>query len=192
MAGLARQPRGGRHRRLRGLCAAREGPEFYRRRRARHGRIEPRSGSAGGNLSEEGRLPETARARFHRSGAGAVDGSLRRHRKDAVHRLQQIRRHHRAERDEGLLLRPRLKGDRQGQGGPSLHRGDRSRLVAGEGRDQTGLCAHLPWRADHRRALFRAVAVRPRAGGDRRHRCARADHACAVDGALLRPRRAAA
>ena len=108
------------------------------------------------------------------------------HRQDAVHRLQQIRRHHRAERDEGLLLRPRLKSDRQGQGGPSLYRGDRSRLVAGEGRDQTGLCAHLPWRAHHRRALFRAVAVRPRACRYRRHRCPQPDYPCAVDGALLR------
>ena len=47
MAGLAQQRRGGRYRRLRGLCAAREGTEFHRRRGARHGRIEPRSGSAG-------------------------------------------------------------------------------------------------------------------------------------------------
>ena len=37
--------------------------------------------------------------------------------------------------------------DRRRQGRPSLHCGHRSRLVAGEGRDQAGLCAHLPRRA---------------------------------------------
>ena len=111
---------------------------------------------------------------------------------DAVHRLQQVRRHHRAERDEGLFLRAVVQGDRRGQGRPSLHRRDRSRLVAGEGRDQTGLCAHLPRRSRDRRALFRAVAVRPGAGGDRRHRRAEPDPAYAVDGALLRRGRAAA
>ena len=115
-----------------------------------------------------------------------------RSRQHAVHRLQQIRRHHRAERDEGLFLRSRLQDHRQGQGRPSLHRGHRSRLVAGEGRDQAGLCPHLPWRSHHRRTLFRAVAVRAGAGGCRRHRCPQPDHACARDGALLRRRRAAA
>ena len=52
MAGLAQQRRGCRYRRLRGLCAAREGTELHRRRGARHGRIEPRSGSAGGDVRE--------------------------------------------------------------------------------------------------------------------------------------------
>ena len=75
MAGLAEQPGRGRHRRLRGLCRAREGTEIHRRRRARHGRIEPRSGSAGGDLCEEVRLSETACAGLDRSGAGARDGS---------------------------------------------------------------------------------------------------------------------
>ena len=55
----------------------REGPEILRRRRARHGRIEPRAGGAGGDVRQEGRLPEAARARFHRSGAGAGDGEAR-------------------------------------------------------------------------------------------------------------------
>ena len=110
----------------------------------------------------------------------------------AVHRLQQIRRHHRAERDEGLFLRPRRRGHRRRQGRPSLHRGDRSRLVAGEGRDQTGFCPHLPRRSHHRRTLFRAVAVRAGAGRRRRHRCPHPDQAYACDGALLRAGRAAA
>ena len=174
MAGLAQQRGCCRRRRLRGFCAAREGTELHRRRGARHGRIEPRSRSAGGNLCQEIRLSETARARLHRSGAGPRDGGGDRYCQNPVHRLQQIRRHHRAERDEGLFLRSRLQGDRRRQGRASLHRGDRSRLVAGEGRDQAGLCAHLPRRSHHRRALFRAVAVRPGAGRGRRHRCQRA------------------
>ncbi len=37
-----------------------EGTEFQRRRGARHGRIEPRAGSAGGDLCEEARLSQTA------------------------------------------------------------------------------------------------------------------------------------
>ena len=183
---------GRRRRRLRGFCPAREGTEFQRCRGARHGRIEPRAGSAGGDVRQEVRLPETARARFHRSRAGARDGGFGRSRQHAVHRLQQIRRHHRAERDEGLFLRSRLQDHRRGQGRPSLHRGDRSRLVAGEGRDQAGLCAHLPWRSHDRRTLLRAVAVRTGAGGRRRHRRSQPDHARARDGALLRRRRAAA
>ena len=134
MAGLAEQPGQGRCRRLRGFRAAREGTKIHRRRRARHGRLEPRPRSAGGDVRQEVRLPETACARLHRSGAGARDGSQCRSRQDAVHRLQQVRRHHRAERDEGLFLRPRRQGDRRRQGRPPLHRGDRSRLVAGEGR----------------------------------------------------------
>ena len=56
------------------------------------------------------------------------------------------------------------------QGRAPLHRGDRSRLVAGEGRDQTRLCPHLPRRSHHRRTLLRAVAVRAGAGRHRRHR----------------------
>ena len=66
-----------RRRRLRGFCRAREGTELHRRRRARHGRIEPRPGSAGGDLRQEVRLPETARARLHRPGAGARDGEAK-------------------------------------------------------------------------------------------------------------------
>ena len=54
-----------------------KGQKFHRRRRARHGRIEPRAGSAGGNLRAEARLPETARAGLHRSGAGPRDGEPR-------------------------------------------------------------------------------------------------------------------
>ena len=141
---------------------------------------------------QEVRLSEAARARLHRPRAGTGDGGRRRSRAHPVHRLQQIRRHHRAERDEGLFLRSRRQDHRQGQGRASLHRGHRSRLVAGEGRDQAGLCADFPRRSRDRRALFRAVAIRAGAGRNRRHRRQEPDRAYAGDGALLRPRRAAA
>ena len=192
MAGLAHQRSRCRYRRLRGFRRTREGAEIHRCRGARHGRIEPRARSACRNLRQEERLPEAARARLHRSRPGARDGERRRYRQDAVHRLLQIRRHHRAERDEGLFLRSRRQGDRQGQGRPPLHRYHRFRLIAGEGRDQTGFCPRLPWRADHRRALFGALAVWSGAGRRGRHRCAQADRQCPAHGALLRRGRAAA
>ena len=84
------------------------------------------------------------------------------------------------------------RSHRRREGRPPIHRGDRSRLVAGEGRDQTGLCPHLPRRPHHRRTLFRAVAVRAGAGRGRRHRPSHAAEAYARDGALLRTGRAAA
>ena len=143
-------------------------------------------------FAEEIRLPEAACARFHRSRAGARDGGYGRSRPHAVHRLQQIRRHHRAERDEGLFLRSRLQNHRQGQGRASFHRRHRSRLVAAESCDQAGLCPHLLRRSYDRRPLLRAVAVRTGAGGRRRYRRSQPDHARACDGALLRRRRAAA
>ena len=100
-----------------------------------------------------------------RAMAGAVN-----HGKDAVHRLQQVRRHHRAECDEGLFLRRGERSDRRRQGRRAFRGGDRSRFVAGEGREGTGLCAHLPWRPDHRRPLFGIVAVRAGAGRRGRRR----------------------
>ena len=100
---------GGRYRRLRGFRAPGEGTELHRCRRARHGRIEPRAGGAGADLRQAARLPETACAGFHRSGAGPRHAGLDQPRRHAVHRLQQVRRHHRAERDEGLFLRARRR-----------------------------------------------------------------------------------
>ena len=120
------------------------------------------------------------------------DGSQRRSCQDAVHRLQQIRRHHRAERDEGLFLRPRRQDDRRRQGRPSLHCRDRSRLLAGQDREEAGLCPHLLRRPRDRRALLGAVAVRARPRGDGGDQCPQPDQEHAVDGSLLRGGRAAA
>ena len=177
---------------LPGFCGLGEEPRFYRRRRARHGRIEPRSGSDRGNLRATARLPEIARAGFDRSRAGSRDGQRGQHGEDAVHRLQQVRRHHRAECDEGLFLRRGEQGGRRRQGRRAFRCGDRSRFVAGEGREGAGLCPHLPRRPDHRRALFGAVAIRAGAGRGGRRRSREGSRSLALDGAVLRTGRAAA
>ena len=177
----------------RGLRGLGEEPEFYRRRRARHGRIEPRAGSAGGNLWATARLPETACAGFDRSRAGPRDGRRGQHRQDAVHRLQQVRRHHRAERDEGLFLRAvteAIGADKAGH-----------RFIA-----VTDPGSSLEKVATKHRALpASSTAIRPSADAIR---CCRRSGWCrrpppasilrslldliAVDGALLRTGRAAA
>ena len=104
----------------------------------------------------------------------------------AVHRLQQVRQHHRTQCDEGLFLRTRVGNNRRRESRSPLHRHHRPRLVAAESRNQTGLRAHLPWRPLDRRPLFGAVAIRTGAGGRRRNRFAHAAHAYTDDGALLR------
>ncbi|MEY9155199.1 transaldolase [Bradyrhizobium japonicum] len=169
-----------------------KGQKSLRCRRARHGRIEPWPRGAGRDFCAEVRLPEIARAGFHRSGTGPGNGGQDRHRQHRVHRIQQIRRDDRAERDEGLFPRTRRTGGRaESEDRPSLHRGDRSRLVAGEGGEEPRLRPHLPWRTLDRRPLFGALAVRPGAGRNRGHRRQDADQTRALHGPLLRTRRAA-
>ena len=104
-----------------------------------------------------------------RSRSGPPSSGFDQHRQNPVHRLQQIRQHHRAERDEGLFLRAGFQSDRRRKSRSSLHRGHRSRLVAGEGRNPARFCTHLPWRSNDRRTLLGAVAIRARAGRNRRY-----------------------
>ena len=88
--------------------------------------------------------------------------------------------HARAERLPAVLLRPRRRRPRTGGGGAPLRRHHRSRVQArrpGQGRR---LPAHRLRRADHRRALLGALAVRAGAGrgdGRRRRRLPRRDGA---------------
>ena len=96
-----------------------------------------------------------------------------RSRQDAVHRVEQIRQHDRAECSHRLFLQARQRQGRRGEGGPAFHRHHRSRIVAGETGERAKLPPDVPRRAEHRRPLFRAVAVRPGAGGHCRHRCCR-------------------
>ncbi len=104
----------------------------------------------------------------------------RRPRSHAGDRRQQVREHARAERLPAVLLRPRRRGPRSGGSGAPLRRHHRSGIQArgpGEGR---GLPAHRVRRADHRRALLGAVAVRAGAGrgdGPRRRGVPRRDGA---------------
>ena len=84
------------------------------------------------------------------------------------------------------------QADRWRQGRRAFRGGDRPRFVAGEGREGTGICPHFPWRSDHRRALFGAVAVRARACGRGGHRSCEGSRSVALDGAVVRTGRAAA
>ena len=106
-------------------------------------------------FAQEVRLPEAARARLHRSRAGARDGGRGRSRRHAVHRLQQVRRHHRAERDEGLFLRPRRPG-------PS------ARTRPGTASSRSPIPARR-WRRSRPSRALRAssTAIRPSAGATR-------------------------
>ena len=135
MAGLASSPADGRHRRLRGLFASGEGTAFQRRGRARHGRIEPRSRSAGPDLRQAAGLSEAACAGFDRSGADphACEAEI-----DLADTLFIV------SSKSGSTTEPNMmkdyffervsRGARRRQGRPALHRRDRSRLGAAEGR----------------------------------------------------------
>ena len=87
--------------------AGRRGPrrEVHARAPARHGRLEPRTGSARHHVRQAARIPRAARARFHRSRAGARRRIPRRPRPHARHRRQQVRQHARAERLQAVFLR---------------------------------------------------------------------------------------
>ena len=110
---------------------------------------------------------------------------------DDVHRLVEVGRHARAQHPEAVLLRQGAESAGRGRG-EALHRRHRPRLEDAGRRRARPLRPHLSGRADHRRALLGAVAVRHGAGrGDgARHRALPQDHP--ADGAELRPRRAAA
>ncbi len=89
---------------------------------------------------------------------------------DAVHCIEQVGLDDRAQRLQGLFLQARQRHRRCGQGRQAFHRHHRSGLVAGKNREGAKFPQDVLWRAQHRRPLFRAVAVRPGAGGHRRHR----------------------
>ena len=193
MAGLAEQPRRGRYRRLRGFCAPREGTEFHRRGRARHGRLEPRAGSAGGDV----RARNAGFPKLHV--LDSTDPAQVRAMEEAVDLAKTL---FIVSSKSGGTTEPNVMKDyffdRVAKTIGKDKAGHRFIAVTDPGSSlekvahETGLCPHLPRRSNDRRTLFRAVAVRPGAGGSRRHRHPRSDHACARDGALLRRRRAAA
>ena len=79
----------------------------------------------------------------------------------------------------------------EGESRPAFCRHHRSGLGAGAGGQGAELSQDILRRAQHRRPLLRAVAVRPGAGGHCRHRHRGAGKVGARDDAFLRPRRAA-
>ena len=132
-------------------------------------------------------FPRSARARFDRPGADARDGSSG---STSRERSSSYRASPAAPLEPNMMkdyfFDRVAQGGRRRQGRASLHRGHRSRLVAGEGGDATGLRPHLPRRAEHRRTLLGAVAVRTGAGRHDRDRRRAACSSTAGDGPLLR------
>ena len=124
----------------------------------RHGRLQPLSRGLEGDVRPRRRLPGAARPRLHRSRAGEGRRGEDRPRQDAVHRLEQVRLHARAQHLQGLLLR---QGEAEAgrQGGQPLRRRHRSRLQPREGGARRRLPPHLPRREVDRRPLLRAVAT---------------------------------
>ena len=194
MAGLAEQPGSGRPRPItRTFAAAREGTEIHRRRRARHGRLEPRSRGAGGDVRR--------RSPAFRNCTCSIRPIRRRCARwkpvDLARTLFIV------SSKSGGTTEPNVMKDyffdRVAKAIGAAKAGHRFIAVTDPGSSlekiaqEAGLCPHLLRRADDRRALLGAVAVRPGAGGrDGRHRRPQPAQAHAVDGALLRRRRAAA
>ena len=168
MAGLAEQPRGRRRRRLRGFCPRVKGQKFQRCRRARHGRIEPRAGSAGGDVRARSPASRSCTCSIPPTRAGARDGEP----VDLAHTLFIV------SSKSGGTTEPNVMKDyffdRVSKAIGKDKAGHRFIAVTDPGSTlqrrsprRTGLSPHLPWRAHDRRTLFRAVAVRPGAGGGR-------------------------
>ena len=109
MAGLARRRRGRRSAtsHLAGFRPRGPGGEFHRHFAPRHGRLEPRAGSIGGEVfgSAPG-FPKLHILELHRSGPCGGVRAPHRSGAHAVYRVEQIRHHARAERADGLFLRP--------------------------------------------------------------------------------------
>ena len=78
--------------------------------------------------------------------------------------------HHRAEYFQGLLFQARCGRGRRSESRPAIRRRHRSGLGAGAIGQGAKLSQDILRRAQHRRPLLGAVAVRSGAGGHRRHR----------------------
>ena len=111
------------------------GPQgrLHARAAARHGRIEPVSGSLEGDIRHDPRLAGAVRARLDRSRADPGDRVARSISHDALHRLEQVGLDARAEHLQGVLLRPGEAGGRRRQSRQPLHCRDRSGIEPGEG-----------------------------------------------------------
>ena len=157
-------------------------------RAARHGWFQSRARGPGADAGRQVRMAETAYPRLHRSGADRCDPKRRRSRQDAVHRIEQVGQHHRTEPAEELFPELRCRCDRSRRSRPAIRRRHRSGLAAGRDGEGRRLPSHFLRHPQHRRPLFGAFRLRPRAGrcdGNRR-RVASARRS--DDGAILRSR----
>ena len=122
--------------------------------------------SSGARFGERRRRTAPARARLHAPRPGARRARRGRPRQDGVHRLLEVGRDDRAD-----VACSRRFHERQSDGAHYVAVTDPGSL-AGRPRARERLPPRLPRRPGHRRALQRAVALRPRPGGAgrRRHR----------------------
>ena len=155
---------------LRGIRRGDQARRLQRCRAARHGRLEPRPGSAGETFGHSQGCP---RCTFSippiPAQIKAIEATI-----DLGKTLfivsSKSGTHARAEYLQGLFLRARRRHGRRGQGRPAFRRHHRSRLALEKRAKAQNFRQHLLRRAQHRRPLFRAVAFRPGPGGHRRHR----------------------
>ena len=89
------------------------GSRLHPRRAARHGRIEPRPGGVCRDVRASARSSRASGARLDRPGANPDDREQDRSCRDAVHRVEQVRQHARAEYPQAVLLRARDEGGRR-------------------------------------------------------------------------------
>ena len=132
LARLAAHRRGGagEGRRLRRLLRVGEGAGLHRRRRARHGRVEPRPGGPEPDLRPARGLPQAPDPRLDPPGSGARPRGEHRPGQDPVHRRLQVRLDAGAERLPRLLPGPR-QGRARRPGRRPFRGRDRSRLRHG-------------------------------------------------------------
>src|SRR5207245_2185187 len=97
-------------------------------------------------------------------GGSPLRGTARRQ-EDALHRLQPVRLHPRAQHLQGLFLRPRQAGPGRRARGKPLRGGDRSRLQPREGGEGRRLPPRAARREEHRRPLLRPFQLRYGPGG---------------------------
>ena len=109
----------------------------------RHGRVEPVPRGAEVDLRQDRRISRAPRPRLDRSRAGEDVRAQRRSRAHALHRVEQVGLHARAEHLQGLLLRSARAARRPAAGRPPFHRDHRSRLLPPAGRRTRRLPAGL-------------------------------------------------
>ncbi len=101
---------------------------FFPHGSARHGRVEPGAGGSGRDLRSATRQPRASGPRFDRSGADPDHRKQDRSGPNAVHRVEQVRKHARARCAEAVFLRAgggggRCAGGRDRASSPSPIRG---------------------------------------------------------------------